>query len=219
MSREINASTRKLMKTALSGRIAMGLWRRGRRLWLQIRFPRAVWGRGCDVRMGLRMLLPPGGDFSLGAGCVLDRDATIESGGALHIGARTIFGHHCTLAAKESLHIGDDCLIAEMVSIRDHDHCFEAFEIPIRDQGASCAPVRIGNNVWLAARVIVTKGVSIGDGAIVGAGAVVTKDIPAGAIAVGVPARVVKMRPGAPILTPDSMPDALINALPVVAQN
>ncbi len=181
-----------------STRITMGLWRRFRRAWLRVRFPRASWGRGCDVRSGLRLHLAPRGQLRVGPQVVLDRDATIECGGKLDIGARTIFGHHCTLAAKESVHIGDDCLLAEMVSIRDHDHRFDDFDLPIREQGASCAPVWIGNNVWLAARVVVVKGVTIGDNAIIGAGAVVTKDIPAGAIAVGVPARVVKMRPGAP---------------------
>ncbi len=182
----------------LSGRIGMGVWRRWRRAWLCLRFPRASWGRGSDVRMGLRLHLSPRGQLSVGPQVVIDRDASIECTGRLDIGARTIFGHHCTLAAKEAVHIGSDCLLAEMVSIRDHDHAFDDFSTPIREQGASCAPVWIGDNVWLAARVVVVKGVTIGDGAIVGAGAVVTKDIPAGAIAVGVPARVVKMRPGAP---------------------
>ena len=180
-------------------RIAMGVWRRVRRGWLQARYPRASWGRGCDVRAGLQLKLARGAQLRVGEKCVLDRDATVECTGVLRIGARSIFGHHCTLAAKQSLLIGEDCLIAEMVSIRDHDHRFDDFDVPIREQGASCAPTRIGNNVWLAARVVVTKGVTIGDGAIVGAGAVVTRDIPAGAIAAGVPARVLKMRPGAPI--------------------
>ena len=176
----------------------MGVWRRARRSFLQLRFPRARWGRGSDVRTGFRLALLPGGRLNVGEEVVFERDATLEVGGVLTIGARTIFGHHCTLAAKQSIRIGRDCLIAEMVSIRDHDHAFEQFDVPIREQGAACAPVVIGDNVWLAARVVVVKGVTIGDNAIVGAGAVVTKDIPAGAIAVGVPARVVKMRPGAP---------------------
>lgn len=179
-------------------RISMGIWRRWRRAWLRARFPRAHWGRGCDVRLGVRLALSPRGHLRVGEEVVFERDATLECAGTLSIGDRSIFGHHCTVAAKQSIEIGHDCLIAEMVSIRDHDHAFEDFTIPIRDQGSTCAPVRIGNNVWLAARVVVVKGVTIGDGAIVGAGAVVTKDIPAGAIAVGVPARVVKMRPGAP---------------------
>jgi len=150
------------------------------------------------VRVGLRLRLGRHGKLNIGPEVFLDHDASLECLWQLDIGARTIIGHHCTLAAKERIQIGEDCLLAEMVSIRDHDHRFDDFDAPIRVQGASCAPVVIGNNVWLAARVVVIKGVSIGDGAIVGAGAVVTKDIPAGAIAVGVPARVIKMRPGAP---------------------
>ncbi len=180
------------------GRIAMAFWRRFRRACLKVRFPRAHFGRGCDIRWGLRLALAPRGVLNIGEEVVFERDATLECGGTLTIGARTIFGHHCTVAAKEKIEIGHDCLIAEMVSIRDHDHKFDDFSVPIRDQGSSCAPVKIGNNVWIAARVVVVKGTSIGDGAIIGAGAVVTKDVPAGAIAVGVPARVVKMRPGAP---------------------
>ena len=62
------------------------------------------------------------------------------------------------------------------------------------EQGAIVAPVRIGSNVWLGAKVTVVKGVSIGDNAIVGANAVVTRDIPPNAIAVGVPARVIRSR-------------------------
>lgn len=105
-----------------------------------------------------------------------------------------VFGHHCTIGVKASLSIGDDCLIAEMVSIRDHDHATSRTDIPMRLQGASTAPVVIERDVWLGARVVVVKGVHIGQGAIVGAGAVVTKDVPPYAIAVGVPARIIGQR-------------------------
>ncbi len=64
----------------------------------------------------------------------------------------------------------------------------------MRLQGEDVAPVRIGNSVWLGAKVTVLKGVSIGDGAIVGANAVVSSDLPPGAVAVGVPARVMRIR-------------------------
>lgn len=168
--------------------------RRIRLAYLRMRFPSAQFGNRCDIRSGFNLLLAPGARLEIGTHCVLDRDMTIECMGALRIGHRTIFGHHCTLAAREVLVIGDDCLIAEMVSVRDHDHCFDQLEIPIRDQGAVSAPITIGRNVWIGAKVTVTKGISIGDNAIVGANAVVTKDIPANAIAVGIPARVIRMR-------------------------
>ncbi len=168
--------------------------RRIRLVYLRMRFPSARFGNRCDIRSGFHLLLSPRARLEVGTQCVLDRDMTIECTGKLHIGHRTIFGHHCTLAARDSLIIGDDCLIAEMVSIRDHDHCFDQLDVPIREQGAVSAPIKIGRNVWLGAKVTVVKGITIGDNAIVGANAVVTKDIPANAIAVGIPARVIRMR-------------------------
>ena len=173
--------------------------RRARLLWLRLRFPRAQLGARNDIRAGFKLRLSPDAHFQTGAACVLDTDTTVECSGVLNIGERVIFGHHCTIGCKERIEIGDDCLLAEMVSIRDHDHNFERLDVPIRTQGATCAPVIIGRDVWLGAKVTVLKGVTIGDGAIVGANAVVTRDIPPRAIAVGIPARVVKMRDGSAV--------------------
>ena len=175
-------------------RISAALERRRRLVLARLAFRSARFGNGCDIRRGLNLVTGPDTHLEFGPQCVLDRDLTIECLGTLTVGARTIFGHHCTLAARELVQIGDDCLIAEMVSIRDHDHCFDRLDIPIREQGASIAPVQIGRNVWLGAKVTVLKGVTIGDNAIVGANAVVTKDIPENAIAVGIPARVIRYR-------------------------
>jgi acetyltransferase-like isoleucine patch superfamily enzyme len=61
---------------------------------------------------------------------VLDNDLVLDVQGRLEIGARTIFGHHCTLAASDSIIIGEDCLIAEMVAIRDHNHNFARLDVP-----------------------------------------------------------------------------------------
>lgn len=174
-----------------------------RRAWLgfyRLRFPRATFGPRCDVRAGLHLLLlGPRARAVFGAECVLDRALTVECRGRLEVGARTIFGHHCTLAAHQSVKIGPDCLLAEMVSVRDHDHAFAQLDVPVREQGASVAPVTIGRNVWIGAKATITKGVTIGENAIIGANAVVTRDIPPNAIAVGVPARVIRMRDGTPV--------------------
>jgi acetyltransferase-like isoleucine patch superfamily enzyme len=129
-----------------------------------------------------------------GSHCVLDHDLIVEVEGRLTVGANTIFGHHCTIAAKEDISIGEDCLIAELVSIRDHDHRFDRLDIPIREQGSRCGPVKIGRNVWIGAKATITRGVTIGDNAIIGAHAVVTRDIPRDAVAVGIPARVIRIR-------------------------
>jgi acetyltransferase-like isoleucine patch superfamily enzyme len=168
--------------------------RRVRLLWVRLRYPRAVFGRGCDVRRRFELRIGRRAQARFGRRCVIDKDATVEVEGTLVVGDRTIFGHHLTLAARESVVIGEDCLIAELVSIRDHDHCFDLPDVPTRDQGAVISPVRIGRNVWVGAKVTIVKGVSIGDNAVIGANAVVTRDVPPNAVAVGIPAKVIRMR-------------------------
>jgi len=78
------------------------------------------------------------------------------------------------------------------------NHAISPFGVDIRSQPDGLRPTRIGRDVWLGARVTVLGGVTIGDGCIVGAGSVVTKDLPAGAIAFGSPCVVKKFRPASP---------------------
>jgi len=125
----------------------------------------------------------------VGERCVLDRYMTIECHGKLDIGDHVIFGHHVTIGVERSVTIGNDCLIAEMVSIRDHDHEFENSTVVMRRQGARVAPVIIGDDVWLGSKATITSGVSIGSHSIVAAGAVVTTDVEPWTIVGGVPAR------------------------------
>lgn len=163
---------------------------------LRARSTRVTVGDGTVVRSGLRLDLGPGGRLEVGRGCVLDHDLTAQVYGELVLGDRVILGHGVTLAANEHLSIGADSLLAELVSVRDHDHSFDDPSVPVRDQGAVCAPVRIGRDVWLGTRVVVTRGITIGDHAVVGACAVVTHDVPGGQLWAGVPARQIGWRPG-----------------------
>ena len=165
----------------------------------RIRHPRVAFGPLCDVRRGARFAVTRGADVRFGAGCVLDYGFTLESMGRLEVGERTVFGHHCTVAAESSVVIGSDCLFGELVSVRDHDHAFDRPDIEILHQGRSIAPVVIGDDVWVGGKATITRGVTIGDGAVVGAHAVVTHDLPAGCVSVGVPARIVRMRDGGPL--------------------
>ncbi|MBU4174073.1 MAG: maltose O-acetyltransferase [Actinobacteria bacterium] len=84
-------------------------------------------------------------------------------------------------------------MVSPMVNINCADHGIQ-LGTPMREQYGTYGPVTIGSDCWLGAMVVVLKGVTIGDGAVVGAGAVVTTDIPEYAIAVGVPAKVVGER-------------------------
>jgi acetyltransferase-like isoleucine patch superfamily enzyme len=77
----------------------------------------------------------------------------------------------------------------------DFDHGVVETDRPIRDQGIYKRDVRVGHNVWMGYGACVLRGVTIGDNAIVGTSAVVTKDVPGDAVVGGVPARVLRMRP------------------------
>lgn len=142
----------------------------------------------------LFVVVTPSAQVQIGDKSEFDRGFTLSCTGRITIGPRTFFGHRSTLAAIEVITIGADCQIAEMVSIRDHDHRSDQLDIPIREQGLVSAPVVIGDNVWIGSKATILKGVTLGSHSIIGAGAVVTHDIPAYGIAVGVPARVVRDR-------------------------
>jgi maltose O-acetyltransferase len=108
--------------------------------------------------------------------------------GHLAIGSSTFINYGTSISAHESVEIGSGCLIGNYTLIMDNDyHDMRNHLLP----GAS-APIVIEDRVWLGARVTVLKGVRIGENSVIGAGSVVTKDIPAGVFAAGSPARVIR---------------------------
>lgn len=120
----------------------------------------------------------------IGDGCRIERGVTLKVDGiyapelAIDIGDRVFIGNHVEFNIKKSVVIGDDCLIASGCRFIDHDHGMVLGAGPMNRQPCPTAPVVLGEDVWLGFGVQVLKGVSIGDGAVVAAGAVVTKSIP-----------------------------------------
>jgi acetyltransferase-like isoleucine patch superfamily enzyme len=114
--------------------------------------------------------------------------------GVVSIGAKTVLGQECTISAYQHVSIGRECVIADRVMLIDFDHGMVEVDRPIRHQGIYKRDVRVGNNVWIGYGACILRGVTIGDNAVIGTSAVVTKDIPANAVAGGVPARVIRMR-------------------------
>jgi acetyltransferase-like isoleucine patch superfamily enzyme len=115
--------------------------------------------------------------------------------GTVEIGAKTVLGQECTISAYQRVSIGRECVIADRVMLIDFDHNVAEPETPIRHQGIYKRDVVVGSNVWIGYGAQILRGVTIGDNAIIGASAVVTRDIPANAVAGGAPARVIRMRP------------------------
>lgn len=128
-----------------------------------------------------------------GARCFLEGDFRIHEGATVWIneGARVTLGSGyinsgANISVSGSLTIGHDVAIAENVTIWDADgHAIEG-------RPAGPRPVVIGNHVWIGLNATILKGVTIGDGAVIAAGAVVNRDVPAGMLAAGVPARPVR---------------------------
>lgn len=111
--------------------------------------------------------------ISIGSGCFLNIGVMVAAVGSVEIGDHTMFANGCWVG--------------------DADHRFDDPSRPVTWQGfTSKGPVKIGSNCWFGANVVVTSGVTIGDRCVIGANSVVTADVPAGHIAAGVPARVIR---------------------------
>ncbi|MEL7330766.1 MAG: acyltransferase [Cyanobacteria bacterium J06560_2] len=137
-----------------------------------------------------------GGRIHLQAGVSLDRGVDIKTHhhGQTVIGKNTYIGPYTCLSGYGNITIGSNCLIASHTSLYAHNYNFDNPKKLIREQGYSHVGITIGDNCWIGSGVRIVDGVKIGDNSIVGAGAVVARDIPPNSVAVGVPAKVVRVR-------------------------
>jgi acetyltransferase-like isoleucine patch superfamily enzyme len=155
---------------------------------------------GAHVFIADRVVLnqaPGGGEMVLGDRVAIFRDTIVATGegGTVTIGENTVIQPRCNIMGyKGSIQIGRDVQIAPNCGLYSYDHSYaEGLPIgqqPLRTRGG----VVVEDDVWLGFGVVVLDGVRIGKGAVIGAGSIVTRDIPPGAVAVGNPARVVRMR-------------------------
>ena len=111
-----------------------------------------------------------------------------DCGKNIKIGKKVFINACCRFQDQGGIEIGDGSLIGHNTTIATLNHDFN----PAKRQNLTPSPVKIGKNVWIGSDCTILPGVEIGDGAIIGAGSVVTKSIPANTIAVGSPARVIK---------------------------
>jgi acetyltransferase-like isoleucine patch superfamily enzyme len=134
----------------------------------------------CDVRISERTILTATGD---GRGPAL-----------ISVGARTIIRQDCKIDATTAVTIGADCQISWGVQILDTD--YHTVDYTPSKTSTKSAPVAIGDRVWVGTGVIILKGVTVGDFAVIGAGSVVTRDVPAHTLVAGNPARAIRVVDG-----------------------
>jgi len=152
---------------------------------------------GDNVRIMGRVQLKvrENGKIIIGDGCKLDRntrfvaanEATLRIKRQTNIGANSIFN------CGADVTIGEKCLIAGFVYIQSSNHGIQKGAF-IKEQKHTYGKIVIGDDVWLGGHCFVNKGVTIGNGAVAGAGSIVTKDVPEYAIVVGNPAKVLRYR-------------------------
>lgn len=115
---------------------------------------------------------------------------------SVSIGENGCFGDYLHLTCINKIEIGDNVLTGRWVTISDNGHGetdLETLKIPpLKRRLSSKGPVIIGNNVWIGDKATILSGVTIGDGAVIAANSVVTKDIPSYSVAAGVPAKIIK---------------------------
>lgn len=148
-------------------------------------------GRGSVIYNSVRRDLVPFRQCSIGTRSVVESFSVLNNAvGDLHIGDHTRIGIGNTIIGPVT--IGHQVNIGQHVLISGLNHNYEDVHICIAEQGVSVAPVTIADDVWIGGNVVILAGVRIGQHAVIGAGSVVTKDVPAYSVVVGNPARIIK---------------------------
>jgi acetyltransferase-like isoleucine patch superfamily enzyme len=112
--------------------------------------------------------------------------------GSICVGENTFFNTNNKIVALKKISIGSNCLFGPNVGIFDHDHKYDANDLPIIFQGYDTKEINIGNNIWIGNNSTITKGVKICDKVVIAANSVVTKDIVSCGIYGGVPSKLIK---------------------------
>lgn len=132
--------------------------------------------------------------FQSEGGCRVLSGVVIYHPQHLHLGRNVAITRYTQINAAGEVSVGDGTLIGPGCAIWSANHRYEDPEVPIRFQGYEYKPVVIGSDCWLATGVVVLPGVSLGDGSVVAAGAVVTTSFAPGSIIAGVPAKLIGNR-------------------------
>jgi acetyltransferase-like isoleucine patch superfamily enzyme len=135
------------------------------------------------------------GRLEIGPGVLFEPGVWLTGGdtGTIRIGAGSFLNLGVMIASHDLVEIGEHCMLANGCFVADGNHRYDDPDRPVTWQGFTTkGPTRVGDNVWCGTNVVITSGVTVGARSVIGANSVVTTDIPAGSIAAGAPARVLK---------------------------
>jgi acetyltransferase-like isoleucine patch superfamily enzyme len=145
---------------------------------------------------------------ALGDNCLILEGIRVYHKAGLSIGDRVAIASGVTINATAGVSMGNNTLVGPGVKIWSINHCYADTRIPIMDQGFAYGPVVLEDDVWVAANAVILPGVTVHHGAIVAAGAVVSKDVPPLCLVGGVPARAIGRRGDSIICEPCDGADA-----------
>ena len=194
-ARELKANSRQRSGMAL-GRSAALLYVIRRSVWRE-RMRRELMSRGTGIHIAHGVDVRGPARLQIGNETMIDVGVVLHCGdpqwspaqAGITIGANSYVGPYSVLFGGAGIEIGDSVLISPGVVIVSHQHTFARHEVDIRLQPLEFAGVVIDRDVWIGSNATVLPGVRIGAGSIVGAGAVVTRDVAPGKLVLGVPAR------------------------------
>jgi len=194
-----------VVTSAGRGEMLQRLVRRAVLLPGPVAFTRKLYLQLLGAKIGAGTLIPKcivpwPHQLQIGSGCILETDIYFkfdgywQPGPSIRIGNRVFIGRGVEFNVQGSIQIEDDSGIGSGCVLADHNHANADIESRMRDQPAEIAPIHIGRDVIVGVNSVILKGVSIGDGAVVAAGSVVTRSIPANEIWGGNPARKIRDR-------------------------
>ncbi len=136
-----------------------------------------------------------GNNFTLGKYAVIECTGVLRNvGNSLKIGNNVGINHYCFIGVRGNITIGDNVIFGPRVNIFSENHNFDRLDISIKNQGVTKEDTIIGNDVWIGASVSIMPGVKVGNGCVIAAGSVVTKDSADFSVVAGVPAKIIKNR-------------------------
>ena len=164
--------------------------------WLKLRYGKRLQTDGpCFICPGVKLEIGKHAVLRMGRWSWIGHGSKIRvHEGEVSIGSKSVMGQECTISAYQHVSIGHECIIADRVMLIDFDHGVVEIERPIRLQGIYKRDVRVGSNVWIGYGACILRGVTVGDNAVIGTSAVVTKDVPDNGVVGGIPAKLIRMR-------------------------